>query len=321
MNVRLATILYPVLLIRFANNAIHMVERISQCVIEWYYLEMFGYLAPSKRDLKIWEFDVYNAYYCAICHAVKRRYGELPRLLLSYDAVLVAMLTENLVDRAAKPEFSTFRCLNNPLKKRNEVAPSYGIEYAADVMVFLGWLSLKDKKEDKDGANIFKEAAIVAGEKLLKRAGLKAAERLGEKANICFECIEEQSVLESAREVSVDKAADPTGRMMEELLDVSVEASSALREMGYHLGRYIYIIDAADDIEKDRESGTYNPLLLKPIASEALKTAISLDLARVCDFADQLDLVNHKSIIDNIFYLGLRAKMDEVIGVGGGKDD
>ena len=314
--------LYPVLLIRLANNnKIDIYEMISHCGIGWYDLEMFGYLAPSKRDLKIWEFDVYNAYYCAICHAVKRRYGELPRLLLSYDAVLIAMLTENLVERPEKPEFSTFRCLNNPMKKRNEVAPSYGIEYAADVMVLLGWLSLKDKKEDKDEGNVLKSAAVVAGEKLLKRAGLKAAGRLGEKARICLECIEDQRALESAKEVSVDRAADPTGRMMEELLDVSEEASSVLREMGYHLGRYIYIIDAADDIEKDRESGTYNPLLLRPIAPETLKTAISLDLARVCDLVDQLDLVNHKSIIDNIFYLGLRAKMDEVIGVSGGNDD
>ena len=58
---------------------------------------MFGYIAPLKSELKVREYEVYNAYYCAICHAVKRRYGELPRLLLSYDAVFVAMLGKNFL--------------------------------------------------------------------------------------------------------------------------------------------------------------------------------------------------------------------------------
>jgi len=277
---------------------------------------MFGYIAPLKSEMKIREFEIYNAYYCAICHAVKRRYGELPRLMLSYDAVFIAMLAEELLFGKKEPVFNTFRCFNNPLKKRNETAPSDGIDYAADVMVFLGWLSLRDGREDKDAGNPCKQTAAMAGEAIMRRAGRKAAGKLGEKADVLRECFDEQLALESGKEESLDKAADSTGRMMAELLDFPYPKTEmqakVLRELGYHLGRYIYIIDAIDDLEKDRRSGAYNPLLLKPKPPEALKTAVLLDLARVGELVNELELVNNKNIIDNIIYLGLRARLDEV---------
>ena len=277
---------------------------------------MFGYLVPLKGELKVREFEIYNAYYCAICRAVKRRYGELPRLILSYDAVLIAMLCAALSGGDEAMSFSTFRCFNNPLKKRDEAAISKAIEYAADVMVLLGWYGLEDGKIDKDQGDPLKRAFTVVGEAALRRAGRRAAERLGEKARILSDCLEEQRALEKAKTDSLDRAADPTGRLMEELLDYrgTPDFSRKLREFGYHLGRYIYIIDAADDLEKDRRSGAFNPLLLRPETPESLKTALILDLARLGEIVGGLPLKYHKTIIGNIIYLGLRAKVDEVFG-------
>jgi len=276
---------------------------------------VFGYIAPLKGELKVREFEVYNAYYCAICHAVKRRYGELPRLVLSYDSVFIAMLAASLSGGEESLTFCSFRCFNNPMKKRDEAAPSKAIDYAADVMVLLGWYGLKDGKDDKDQGSPVKRMATVAGEAALRRAGRRAAERLGDKANHCAESLNEQRTLETGGEPSLDRIADPTGRLMSELLDFtdSPGSSSELRELGYHIGRYIYIIDAVDDLEKDRKSGAYNPLLLRPETPEALKTALILDLARAGEILGRLPLKYHKSIIDNIIYLGLRAKVDEIL--------
>ena len=273
-----------------------------------YYLDMFGYLAPLKGELKVREYEVYNAYYCAICHAVKRRYGQLPRLMLSYDAVLIAMLYAALSGGEEAMRFSAFRCFNNPAKKRDEAGASEAIDYAADVMVLLGWYGLKDGKADKDQKN---PLLTIAGEALVRRAGRKAAERLGDTARVISECLEEQSLLEASGEASLDRMADPTGRLMAEVLDFSDKPE--LRELGYQLGRYIYIIDAADDLEKDRKSGAYNPLLLRPETNDALKTALAAGLARVGEILGELPLKYHKEIIGNIVYLGLRAKVDEVL--------
>ena len=276
---------------------------------------MFGYIVPLKSELKVREFETYNAYYCAICHAVKKRYGELPRLILSYDAVLIAMLSAALSGGAEALSFNTFRCFNNPLKKRSEAAPSGAIDYAADVMVLLGWYGLKDGKEDRDQGNVIKSALTITGEAALRRAGNRAAERLGEKASACREYLEEQSRMEASGETSLDRVADPTGRLMSEFLDCSddPELTPGLRELGYHLGRYIYIVDAVDDLEKDRSSGAFNPLLLHPLTNEALKTTLMLDLARAGELLSAMPLNFHKSIIENIIFLGLRAKVDEVL--------
>jgi len=280
-----------------------------------YYLGVFGYLAPLKGELKVREYEVYNAYYCAICHAVKRRYGELPRLLLSYDSVFIAMLFAALSGGTETLSFSTFRCFNNPLKKRDEAAPAAAMDYAADVMVLLGWYGLEDGRIDRDQGSPLKSASTAFGEAAIRRAGRQAAERLGDKARACRGYLEEQRALETAKEESLDRVADPTGRMLEELLDFpdTPGLSKELRELGYHLGRYIYIIDAADDLEKDRKTGAYNPLVLNPKTAENLKTAIALDLARAGKILAGLPLKYHKPIIENIVYLGLRAKVDEVL--------
>jgi len=270
---------------------------------------MFGYITPLKSELKVREFEVYNAYYCAICHAVKRLYGELPRLMLSFDAALVALLADALSEDGT-PVFETFRCFNNPLKKRNEAAPSAAIDYAADVMVLLGYLSLKDGKADRDAGEALKTFAVSAGASVIGGAGRRAAARLGGKALVCEAQYEAQRALEAEKVDSIDRAADPTGRMMEELMDFT--DAPGLREFGYHLGRYIYIIDAVDDLEKDKKYGAYNPLLLHPEPADALETALSLDLAKLGELAEGLPLRRNKGIIDNIVYLGLRARADEV---------
>lgn len=303
---------------------------------------MFGYVAPLKSELKVREFEVYNAYYCAICRAVKRRYGQLPRLLLSYDAVFFAMLAASLAGGAEALSFHSFRCFNNPAKKRNEAAPSAAIDYAADILAFLGWLSLKDRNADRDARNAAAGAAAFLGEAALRGAGRRAGERLGGKARACRECIAEQTALEAAKTPELDRAADPTGRFMAELMDFTdvpalreglaaraescaheaenlpaplplPELSEKLRALGYHLGRYIYMVDAADDLEKDQKSGAYNALLIKPIPAETLKTGISLDLARLGEISSALPLVYNKNIMDNIIYLGLNARLDEVL--------
>jgi hypothetical protein len=339
---------------------------------------MFGYIAPLKSELKVREFEVYSAYYCAVCRAVGRRYGELPRLMLSYDAAFIALLGAALGLDGQEPAFRIFRCFNNPLRKRNEAAPSPAIDYAADVLVLLGHLGLKDRKEDGDAGGLLKRGAAGCGEVFMRGAGRRAAVRIPDQAVEVCACLSIQAELEAAKTPEIDRAADPTGRFMSALLDFPsvpglygasdmghsgfyetseftntktsdvknsgpknaetkettqtqktsetgkasneketdgvLEISETLRRLGYHLGRFIYIVDAVDDLEQDRESGAYNPLLLREIPKESLETSLSLDLAQMGDCIGKLPLIYHKNIIENVVYLGLNAVKDEVLG-------
>ncbi|MDR0876295.1 MAG: DUF5685 family protein [Clostridiales Family XIII bacterium] len=287
---------------------------------------MFGYIAPLKSELKVREFEVYSAYYCAVCRAVGRRYGELPRLMLSYDAAFIALLGAALGLDGQEPAFLTFRCFNNPQKKRNEASPSPAIDYAADVLVLLGHLGLKDRKEDGDAGGLLKRGAAGCGEALMRGAARRAAARIPAQAAEVRACLAEQAGLEAAKTPELDRAADPTGRFISALIDFSSvpglygaghydpETSETLRRLGYHLGRFIYIVDAVDDLEQDRKSGAYNPLLLREIPKESLETSLSLDLAQMGECIGKLPLPYHKNIIENVVYLGLNAVKDEVLG-------
>jgi hypothetical protein len=297
---------------------------------------MFGYVAPLKGELKVREYEVYNAFYCAICHSVKHRHGELPRLLLSYDSVFLALLAASLSEGAAG--FREFRCFTNPGRRRNEVLATPQTDYAADMLVLLGYLNLKDDKEDEG------RPLALAGEFFLRAAGKRAAAQYPEKAGQIADCLREITTLEKENCASPDRVADPFGRLMSEVLDFPQKVagirertptaefsnfSEPLRLLGYHLGRYIYLIDAADDLEKDRKSGAYNPLLAQQAPAEmaagaqTLDLALNLDLARMADALGALPLGPFKAILENIVYLGLNATKDEVLsaaaGTGGGR--
>ena len=282
---------------------------------------MFGYITPLKSELKVREFEVYSAYYCAVCRAVKRRYGELPRLMLSYDAAFIAMLGDALQTEEKEPSFNTFRCFNNPLRKRNEVLSSPAIDYAADVMVLLGHCGLKDKKDDGDAGNIFKQGAVSCGEVFMRSTGQKSAKKIPEQALEIYGYMAEQAELEAAKTSEIDRAADATGQFMAKIMDfesvpgmeIMPNKSETLQKLGYHMGRFIYIIDAVDDLEKDKKSGAYNPLLLHDIPKETLEISLSLDLANMAECVGKLPMVYHKDIIENIIYLGLNAVKDEIL--------
>ncbi|MDR1816245.1 MAG: DUF5685 family protein [Clostridiales Family XIII bacterium] len=286
---------------------------------------------PLKSELKLREFEVYTATYCAICHAVKRRYGELPRLLLSYDAVFLALLAAALAPARDGERFEaeTFRCFVNPAKKRNLAAPSPQIDYAADMLVLLAYQNLKDDHADEGGF------LYGAGETLLRRAGARAAGRHPEKAQAVAACLSEIAALEKENCGQIDRIADPFGRLMAEVTAFPADlpgfldglCEDILRRIGYHLGRVIYIFDAIDDLDKDREKGRYNPLLVAPEkekirlqetrtyrpVKDALDATLGLDLAKIAEALEMLPLSRFKPILDNIVYLGLNAVKDDIL--------
>ena len=49
---------------------------------------MLGYVVSYRPELKVWESEIYKAYYCGVCKSIGRRYGQLPRMILSVGAGL-----------------------------------------------------------------------------------------------------------------------------------------------------------------------------------------------------------------------------------------
>lgn len=281
---------------------------------------MFGYIMPDKAELKMKEYELFRAYYCGVCKSMGRSFGPLSRFALNYEAVFLGLLLS-----AVNKEKSTLNkevCIVNPFKKKWVVKNNRFVDYAADINVILTYYKLIDNWQDE------KSFPSYAG-KLIFTGGYKKAAQKSSVDSIIKKALEKQSRLEQGRCSSIDAAAEPTAEMIRDILLIGCKGTDkgvqrAMEWLGYNLGKWIYTIDAYDDIEKDVKNGSYNPLLLqyayKDQPLDEFKGTVKFDIERdlvytlsqVASSVELLDM-NQKGIIENIVYLGMESKTNNIL--------
>lgn len=282
---------------------------------------MFGYIRPSVRELKIKEFELFRGYYCGLCKSMGRSFGVLSRLALNYDAVFLGLLLASVHNET--PVLKRESCIANPLKRKWIVKESMSIDFAADINVLLTYYKLKDDIRDEGG--LFPTLIKLIFHKGYKSAALRNKSIDG----IISSSVSSQLDLEKNGCSSIDEAAEPFANMMMQLLAAGYigEDKSVPRILGwigYNLGKWIYIIDAFDDIERDIRSGSYNPLLrqykYKDQDVKSFKASIAEDvrinlLQALSQSTCSLELLSmkNKSIINNIMYEGLYEKTERIL--------
>ena len=286
---------------------------------------MFGYILPDKPELKIREYETYRAYYCGVCRAIKKNHGNIPRLTLTYDSTFLALFLSSLIPN--KPQFKDIRCILHPLKRRKIVVNSEILDYAADMNVLLFWLNLKDKWLDDRSKTAW------AGMLALKPVYRRLNEQYPEKSSIIHKRLKELSQLEKNRCDSIDQAAEPFAKLMEEIicyppLCTDEKSQTLLRWIGYHTGKWLYTIDALDDLEEDIKNKSYNPFIyqynyqggdVKEFRSFILQDAEFLLIHTLSELARSFELLNfrrHRDIAGNIIYLGMQKKTEAILGRG-----
>lgn len=219
---------------------------------------MFGYVRPSAQDLPEGELDRFRTMYCGLCHTLSQRYGQAARFILNYDFTYLAIL---LSDGTAGEE-NAARCYTSPIKKRPYLEPTAAMELAADESVILAYWQLRDGVEDHAWAAGLKYRA---GTRLLESAYRKAVAFRPEFDEAVRRQLHMLSALEKEKDTSMDKAADTFAVLLSSAAEGVEEPvrRRVLEQILYHLGRWVYLIDAADDLKKDAESGNYNPVALR----------------------------------------------------------
>ena len=305
---------------------------------------MFGYVTCDKAELKMKDWERYNAYYCGVCKSIGARYGQLPRMILSFDAAFIAVLLAGLTEEASAEDggaggyrLGKERCIAHPVKEKLVVRES-AVDYAADVMLLLAYYKMEDDRQDEHTVK-----AAAAG-RYLRGAKERIERERASLGAVLAEQLARQSDLESQRCSSVDQAADPTGKIMEAVLAEGAQAvcsrdkdgdaatrlavlQRVLAQLGYQLGRWIYLIDAADDLKDDIASGGYNPLkerfLYDPAGEtkEDFSKRVHDDVERIllsclADMTGSLDLLEirrNQDIIRNVVQFGLLRQTDTVL--------
>ena len=221
---------------------------------------MFGYVRIYKPDLKMAEYEHYQGIYCSLCKQLGKRYGFFARMTLSYDFTFLALFRMAMDDRCTG--FRRGRCAFNPLKKRTCCCDNEHIPAAADAAAILTYYKLKDSLVDDGWFRSLPSRLLLP---FASRARKKAGERLPAFEAVVKDCMDRQAALEKARTASIDAAAEPTAQMFSFLSQLTARSESerrVLERFGYCLGRWIYLIDAIDDMADDLANGSYNPYVL-----------------------------------------------------------
>ena len=267
---------------------------------------MFGYVMVNEEELKIREFKRYRGYYCGLCRSLGR-HGVKGRLFLTYDMTFLYLLLSGLYEKPLQMEKR--RCLAHPAR-RQEMLTGEIADYAADMTVLLYYYKALDDVQD-DGT--FKAKAAVGA---LKKAARKAAEKYPRQANAIRENCEKLSRAEDALVYDLDTISGYTGKMLAELfVKEEDEWSDVLRCLGHYLGKFVYLLDAFEDLEEDQKKGEYNPWT--PFAErrdfEALvENTLTLMAADTAREFERLPIVTDVDILRNILYSGIWKKYQMV---------
>ena len=225
---------------------------------------MFGYVRIFDGELKVSEYKLYKAVYCALCKTLKRYAGASSTLMLSYDLVFLALLKAGSDETGFK--VGTGRCGLHPFKKRPLAEENSALRFTAGASVVLAYFKLIDDLNDKNnGKRFLKKIALVKTKKQLKRICKRLPEynfgELSEKVRIA---LEELSSLEKSGSDSTDRCADAFGKVLSLLFshgETDAHKQSVMSSLGYSVGRLIYLIDAIDDFYDDVKTGAFNPLV------------------------------------------------------------
>ena len=283
---------------------------------------MFGYVRIFKPELKVREYEEYKAVYCTLCKTLGKEYGLVSRLLLSYDATFYILLRDCAAD--GTPQYKKGRCPFNPAKVCNyqtDCPESY--RAAAALTVILAYHKARDNRRDSKG---FKKAAAALACAFLRASYKKAAKRYPHFAEIAAASMEKQQVLEAAQCDSADRAADPSASALAALCTAHMpegEQRRVTERIAYCVGRWVYLMDAYDDMEKDLKNGGYNPFLLQygVTSSEKLRQDdVQQGVLRSLymtenEAATTLALLSggvRRAILENILCDGLNAKTAEI---------
>lgn len=268
---------------------------------------MFGYINVNQKELSEENKAVYQSYYCGLCRSLREFCGSRGQVLLNYDITFLVVLLTGLYEPETIQE--SFTCVLHPMKKRlsrkNEI-----MDYAAQMNVLLAYYNLID--DWKDDKNFTKKT--IAG--LFEKDYERVVRNYPRQAGAVSDYLEKLSVYEKAKETNIDLVAGLTGEMLGELFAWKEdEWYEELKTLGYYMGKFVYLMDAYEDLKKDEKKDAYNPLrYLESESDQEFETLCRLMMTSMMSECaksfERLPILTHAEILRNIIYSGVWSKYE-----------
>ncbi len=282
---------------------------------------MFGYVTADKPNMLIKDYAVYRAYYCGLCKSIGRKNPPLMRFTINYDITFLTMLAHNY--NKVEPKFKNALCIAHPIGKPFSVVENNPVqECVVDINTILGYYKAYDDTTDKGSLKHLVAKWYIKGK--YKRA----SKRHPELDKALIKCFGELESLEKANSTDIDALTKTSADM---LIAVAKECcptyDDLLISLADNLGRWIYLIDAYDDLFKDIKKGTFNPLkpegelteeTINQIQSTVREKLYSY-LKGIRDAYDKMDITITEGPLSAVVYVGLRSRTEEVLNTRGMK--
>lgn len=280
---------------------------------------MFGYIKTDKPEMKIKEYEAYRGLYCSLCKAMGKHFGVISRLTLSYDVTF--LLLARLSFMCTLPRFEGGRCVFNPTKKCNYCCNSdEELRYTSAVSLMLFYHKVRDNISD---GSIFKRLVMYL---ILPWASLKykkAKKMYPQIAGIIEECMKAQSDTEKKNSAVTDEAAHQSADALGKITAYNMpDGEGNIYRFGYGIGKWVYLTDAFDDMEKDLKEGSYNVFVNKyNLRENQLTDEIREDIAATVNmssivFINAYENIKNKTlspIMENIIYEGIHKSLDRIL--------
>ena len=258
---------------------------------------MFGYVVINKPEIKFKDYNLYRSYYFGLCRDLKESFGVKGQMTLNYDLAFLAILLDGLYeDNTVESEC---RCIVHPFAKHPTLRNEY-TNYAAYINVLLTYYQcLDDWKDDKNR----KKRRLA---KSLKSRAMKIKNAYPEKSANIEKELKKLAEYENNGEENIDLTSGCFGRIMSELfLFKKDEWYEYLDNMGFFLGKFIYILDAYCDFEDDNAHGKYNALKGIGNDPDKVKEMLTIVMAECTRNYEMLPIVENNDILQNILYSGV----------------
>lgn len=275
---------------------------------------MFGYVRPALSRMSQEQRELYQSAYCGLCHEMGRRHGFLARFTLNYDLTLLAILLHSAWE---EQPMACKRCPAHPLRKPRHCLRGRGVERAADVSIILTWHKICDDIRDH---GFWKGIPYRVMGWIFRRAYGRAAQACAEFDQQVRRALERLSQLEENCSPCLDEVAHQFARI---LACAAPEGSSQTRhrvheQLLYHVGRWIYLVDAWDDLEEDRAKGRYNPLDARFCGrakeeQEYVTTTCTHSIRLAANALQLIETGVWNGVLENILCVGLPAVQNAVM--------
>jgi hypothetical protein len=266
---------------------------------------MFGYVVANSDELKVKEWKEYKAFYCGLCNSLGKRHGAKGQVTLNYDCVFIAILLTGLYE----PETTEGKkfCPIHPTSKKT-ILSNEMLDYVADLDIMLAYHNLKDGWQDE------KNIAKLLGYKTLENDYKKTAEKYPRQKDALEVYMKELNEIQDRNDDNIDAAAGATGTMMGEMLVYKEdEWASYLRKIGFYLGKFIYLMDAYDDLEDDIKKNQYNVWKFykdDDDFEEKCQRVLTYMMAECSKEFEKLPIFLDVEILRNILYAGVWNRFD-----------